>query len=182
MLNKKAQVEDNLEIVISMIGIIVGIVIISLAQADYKYNLEKGKEAVSIESSGAYAYDTKFLAMDLLNTLKLPIGDYTVGELMAYMPRNSEKVQDPELFEGILWDKWLVNGIACNTELYHVIDDYLRPVYGRYWSISVYQGEKNIFTCQSRDLLYGAGSQIAEMNLPSLDPQQDLKVSLEVYQ
>jgi len=178
MLSKKAQVEDNLEIVLSIIGIIIGVVIITLAKAEYSISVDHAENAIQ-GASTIGSFDAKFIGTDLLNILKLQTGDYTFGELIAYMPRNYQEVQDPALFEELFWDIWLVDGLACDTELYNTLEEYLRPVYGRNWALDVFYKEKPIFSCPYAYVLF-ADYRETNMTLPSLDPNEELFVSLKV--
>ena len=178
MLNKKAQIEDNLEIVLSIIGIIIGVVIITLAKAEYKISVDHAENAIQ-SGSTIESFDAKFIGTDLLNILKLETGDYTFGELIAYMPRNYQEVQDPALFEDLFWDVWLVNGLGCDTELYKQLDENLRPIYGANWALEVVYKDEQIFTCPYSYLLYPGYSE-TNMFLPSLDPNEELLVSLNV--
>mgnify|MGYP001573337411 FL=1 len=68
MLNKKAQIEDNLEIVLSIIGIIIGVVIITLAKAEYKISVDHAENAIQ-SGSTIESFDAKFIGTDLLNIL-----------------------------------------------------------------------------------------------------------------
>jgi len=181
MLNKKAQVEDTTEVIISIIGIALGVALLMFAKADYERSIENAKESIQ-GGTTISAFDVQFMGTDLLNTLKLPIGEYTIGEVIAYIPRNNEEVQDPELFEGILWDKWFIDGVACDAELYTVINEHLSLIYEKYWSLKVvYEGEE-IFTCHPSDILFGFGPAQTSMTVPTRDPEKYAQVILEVYQ
>ncbi len=182
MLNKKAQTEDlGIEIPFAIVITIIGVIALSLVSADYNWSLDRAKS--SLQSGTTIApFDAKFLGTDLENTLKLSVENYSFGELIAYMPRNYQEVQDPSLFEGILWDKWLTDGLACDQELYTQINDYLSPIYGKYWQIKAYYKEEEIFSCYPPDILYGLGPQQTNMTLPTLDPQETVLVQLKVYQ
>lgn len=181
MLNKKAQVEDNLEFVLCIIALVIGVVILTLFKADYAWSIEQAKShlktGVDIQS-----FDVQFMGTDLLNTLKLPSGEYTFAELISYMPRNYQEIEDPALFEDIFWDKWFTEGIACDTELYTPINSYLSPVYGKYWEITVFYQEQEIFICHPPDILYGFGPQQTNMTLPTANPNEEVIVRLEVFQ
>ena len=181
MLNKKAQVEDSIEIVLSIIGIVIGIIVLTLLAMNYELSIEHAKDALH-GGTTIQSFDTQFMGTDLLNTVKLPVDDYTFGELIAYMPGNYQDVQDPSLFEGILWDKWLIDGITCDTELYTEINNYLSPVYGKYWDLTVLYKQEKIFTCHPSDILYGFGPVQTNMTLPTLNPEENVIVRLEVYQ
>ncbi|MSR86290.1 hypothetical protein EXS74_02750 [Candidatus Woesearchaeota archaeon] len=182
MLNKKAQTEDlGIEIPFAIVLTIIGVIALTLVAADYNWSTDRVKGALH-GGTTVHAFDAKFMGTDLENTLKLQVGDYTFGELIAYMPRNYQEVQDPSLFEGMLWDKWLIDGLACDQELYTEINHYLSPVYGKYWQIKAYYHDEEIFSCYPADILYGFGPIQTNMILPTLDPQETVFVQLKVYQ
>lgn len=178
MLSKKAQIEDNLEIVLSIIGIIIGVVIITLAKAEYSISLDHAENAIQ-SGSTIESFDAKFIGTDLLNLLKLKTGEYSFGELITYMPRNYQEVQDPALFEEQFWDVWLVDGLACENELYSQLNENLKPIYGTNWALEVFYQENKIFSCPYSYVLY-PGYTETNMSLPSLDPSEELFVSLKV--
>lgn len=181
MLKKKGQVEDNLEIILSIIGIIIGVVVITLAKAEYKISVDHAENSIQ-GGSTIESFDAKFMGTDLLNTLKLQTGDYSFGELITYMPRNYQEVQDPALFEDLFWDVWLTDGLACDTELYTTLDEYLHPVYSKYWRVQVFYKGEEIFKCQPPDILYNQGYRQTNTTLPSLDASEQITVRLEVHQ
>lgn len=177
MLSKKAQLEDNIEILLSVLGVIIGVVVLTILKAEYGASVNNAK-------AGLQAGDVEgtFIATDLHNLLKMPIDSYTFGEIIAYMPRNYQDAQDPSLFEGILWDRWLVDGLSCNTELYQKINGHLNPVYGKYWKVKVFYQDKEIFSCFPPELTYEyGGPKTATMILPTLNFEEEVRVLLEVY-
>src|SRR3989344_3278714 len=130
MLNKKAQVEDNIEFVLCILGLIICVVVLTLLKADYAWSIDHAKNAWRAGTE-IPPFDTQFMGTDLLNTAKIPIGGYTFGELITYMPRNYQGIKDPQ-FETLFWDQWFVDALACDEELYTVLNDYLSPVYEKY--------------------------------------------------
>ncbi|MDP3728859.1 MAG: hypothetical protein Q8R18_05420 [bacterium] len=177
MLNKKAQVEDNLEFVLSIIIIIIGVVALTIAKADYNSSVDEAKNALHGE--------TELIGTDLLNLLKLPVSEeYTFGELIAHLPTNYPIIQEESL-RPIIKEGIISSEMTCSTELLNIIHNYLEPVYGDDWFITVINiKNENIFRCTPRYTaqLPGEDKYYWQVYLPTVNPEEQVLVILEVFQ
>ena len=176
MLNKKAQVDDNTEIIVCILGILMGVIILFVLEDISKFNINSAKELVQGDTD-IQTYDAKLMGTDLLNIAKLPLNDkYTFSDLIATMPDNYPIIQDSTYLKSYLSDR-----LGCNDELYNQLNEFLTPIYGENWIIYVYDKDEMIFFCSPITFDY-AKNTAATLTLPSSTPGKNLLLSLEVYQ
>jgi len=175
MLNKKAQSEDVFEyILLVSIGIVVGIVILTMGHNHQEFSVQSAMQTISADSTDIQSFDMTFLGTDLKNILDLPVSeDYTFAELISRMPYEDNSN---------LLDQSLINDVySCNDELFNILNEQLDPVYSDNWMIQVYSGDEIIFFCTPITFDYSTSSS-AKMTLPSTNPNNNLDVILEVYE
>lgn len=182
MLNKRGQAEDGIETVVAIIGIIIGIVFLYVAQSAYTFSIDSAKDTLSFETSEINSIDSKFIEIDLLNLMKLPINDkYTFGEIISQLPENYPEITNPDFSNGILveTDYGTDSVLVCDTDMYNKLKEYFSPIYGdQIPVISVVDNSyRSIFLCP---LLYYDALASGNMTLPSSDPDNSLYVIMEV--
>jgi len=180
MLNKKGQTEDNIEMVLCIIGIVIGVVVLTIAKADFESSAAGVKQSVVLERNEIQSVDTQLMGTDLLNVLRLQVSqEYTFGELVAHLPENYPEVQDTSL-------AGLVQGpgeMTCTTELYNELNNYLEPVYGDDWFITVISSsEVTIFHCTPKYAVLPGSEYFWQAYLPTTNPDEQVLVILQVFQ
>lgn len=179
MLNKKGQTEDAIEVCITLVLIVIGIIAISILHADYTFSLKNAKSVLFADGETVTAYDTTFIGLDLLNTLRLPVTkETTIGELLVSLPQNYPDIQDP-LDTGLIV-QYPNNRLGCGDTFFASLSAYLTPVYGEQWFLSVFEGDEMIFFCTPIVAEY-AKVRSANMTLPSVSTDEKTRVVLEVY-
>ena len=172
MLNKKAQLEDNLEYGIAFLIIIVGVIALTLLQADYEWSTDKAKMSLRGETSIG-SFDTSFMGTDLLNILKLPLEEQSLGEVLATV---QETPSNAFIQDAGIW--------SCGPELYTSMHAFLVPIYGENWYITLEDEEQNIvFACTGIATIsyqFLAGETNTSMFIPSQNPEEEFRVELGV--
>ncbi len=174
MLNKRAQVEDNLEYVLAIILTVIGVVALTLLIADFTISVDNAKTNLA-SSTTVKAYETQFLGTDLLNLMKAPANaSLTYGEFFATLPEFYTKEVSPEEYA-----QWFSKINLCSVEVYENLNGILSPVYGDYWSVKVTIDESTLYECYNSPS-YFSDSFSTNMTLPSTIPGKDIHVFLEV--
>jgi hypothetical protein len=177
MLNKKAQVEDTVEIIVVVILLIIGVTFLYFIKAGHAISLESAKESFFTSENRIQSVDARFMGTDLTNTLKLDItDDKTVGEIIALTVGGD--VQSL-LDQGYLDETMFTDRLFCDDKMKDIMIDFLSPVYGDEWFIKVYDGDDMVFICYDAGLQWGDVVD-AEITLPSADPSTTLLVQMEV--
>ena len=175
MLNKKAQVEDNLEIILSIILLIIGVVALTLVSADYKLSTDRAKAALQGQTTLA-TYDAEFMGTDLINILKMPANEsISYGELFAQFPEFPYDI--PEEY----YNTWFSKTNLCSQDVFNKLDAVLTPIYGEYWRIHEEYQAATIYDCYRTEPYLSIRAQ-TNMTIPTTTPGQNAFVSLEVYQ
>jgi len=177
MLNKKAQVEDTVEIIIVVILLIIGVALLYFIKAGHAISLDMAKESMFTSENRIQSVDARFMGTDLTNTLKLEItDDKTVGEIIALTVNGD--VQEL-LAQGYLDETMFTDRLFCDDKMKDKMIEYLEPVFGDEWFIKVYDDDDMVFICYDAGLQWGDVVN-AEMTLPSTDPSTTVRVEMEV--
>jgi len=160
MLNKKGQAEDNVEMIAVPILLVLGFVLITLFNSAYFLSIDQVKSSLTFDGE-VHAFDAQFMGTDLINLMKLPVNERTLGEMLSDLPKTGES--------------------RCDQELRDSINTYLLNSYGTKWLITVHQDGSQIFDC--------AGFEVAlitpfntNLTIPSNDPSTTLLVRLEAFE
>lgn len=177
MLNKKAQSEDTFEYILVSIAIVIGIIVLTLGHNFKEFSVDQAMQNLNPDVTDIQSYDSKFIPTDLKNILSLQVSDdYTFAELISHMPENYPNIQDQTLLKSTI-----NNRLGCNEQLFNALNAQLSPVYSDKWVILVYSEGNYIFICPNNIFLrdyFDVG--IANLTLPSLDPNENLDVVLNI--
>ena len=177
MLNKKAQVEDTVEIIVVVILLIIGVALLYFIKTGHALALDSVTESIFTSDNRIQSVDANSMATDLTNTLKLDItDDKTVGEIIA-LTANGD-VQSL-ISEGYLDETMFTDRLFCDDKMKDIMIEFLSPVYDDEWFIKVYDGDDMVFICYDAGLQWGEAVN-AEITLPSVDPSTTLLVEMEV--
>ena len=179
MLTRKGQAPEGLEYVGAAILVALGIAIIFFADVQYQYSIEKAKELFLPEKSDVEALDVHFIGTDLLNTLKVKITEEkTLGEILASLPEQSSSFKE----QGVIIDAVSVAAqFECTKTMQTTLDDFLEPVYGQKWGLTVLDGTTILFACTAPNALVQNPLYETQMTIPTISSEKDLAVVLEVY-
>src|SRR3989338_6536769 len=97
MLNKKAQVEDNIEFVLCILGLIIGVVVLTLLKADYAWSIDHAKNAWRAGTE-IPPFDTQFMGTDLLNTAKMNLPSTNPHQELLLLLELSLKIKNHFFF------------------------------------------------------------------------------------
>ncbi|MBS3170960.1 hypothetical protein J4223_04235 [Candidatus Woesearchaeota archaeon] len=182
MLNKKGQSEDVFEYILVSIAIVVGIIVLTMGHNYKEFSVDNAMQTISADSSDIQSFDMSFLGTDLKNILDLQVSDeYTFAELISRMPDNYPDINDKSLFEGLLDQALISNRLSCDEQLFNILNEKLDQVYSDNWIIFVYSDDEMIFFCSSILFDYSKVSS-AKITLPSINPNNNVDVVLEVYE
>ena len=172
MLSKKGQVDDNIEYVLAGIGLIIAVVALTLVNADFQYSLDNAKVSLQKETN-IHAYETQFMGTDLLNIMRIPLGEQSLGEALAYIEKTPAEAFVQDL--GI----W-----ACGTDLYSSLHTILQPVYGENWYLTMENEEHQlIFACigvATMSYQFVEGETNTSMIIPSINIEKEYILELGV--
>jgi hypothetical protein len=174
MLNKKGQVGDAAEIFVAIIGILVGLYLISSLNAGYQFTIDNAKSQATFYGTDNQVYDASFIGTDLVNVLKYSFDEYTFGELLVY---SASEQKDELSYQYFYRD--IFGGQNCEGEVIDELHSYL-SMYDKKWMIWLEDAQGNeIVRCP----LYSKpfNSYGAEMQIPSVDGEL-LTVHMEVWQ
>lgn len=175
MLNKKAQTEDNIEFVIAIIGIVIGVVALTLVSAQYTLSTSHAKgELQGTTTMGTY--DAQFMGTDLLNLLQTPANDsMSFGEFFAKLPQIASTQSSEEEYT-----LWFSKINLCNEDIFKRLDSEVKPVYGYYWRIHAdYQGT-TLYDCYRTEPSFSLAA-TSNITLPTTLPGKTIFISMEVY-
>ncbi len=177
MLNKKAQVEDTVEIIVVVILLIIGVALLYFIKTGHAIGLDLAKDSIFTSENRIQSVDSKSMATDLTNTLKLDItDDKTVGEILALTVGGDYQSL---ISEGYLDQTMFTDRLFCDEKMKDIMIDFLSPVYDDEWFIKVYDDDDMVFICYDAGLQWGDVVN-AEITLPSADPSTTLLVEMEV--
>lgn len=174
MLNRKGQVEDAIEVSLALIGMVIGIVILTILSSASGADISKAQ--INLLNTNDNPYDANFMATDLQNALQLQLTNgQSLGEMLA-------QVQEAELPYDVEADR---GNRICNEELFTELNIYLSPLYKTNWVLYVYPKGTTVvplFSCNFQDTKTNLNrEQSTIIIIPSTDPEKDLEVHLEVY-
>lgn len=179
MLTQKGQVPEAVEIIGASIIIAIGVMVLLFANAEYQYSLENAKEKYLLAKSPVEVLDVQFMGTDLLNTLRLQVTeDQTLGELFAALPQQSSSLKE----QGLIMDQVSLAALyECRESLQTTLQNFLGKTYGNKWAVTLIDQENPLFMCTALGAIPTRPLSETYMAIPSLDPEKDLTVLLEVY-
>jgi hypothetical protein len=192
--NKKGQFEDEVDVVIGIVAIIIGISIIYFMQSAQTFTIDNAQKQISSDVTELTSYDNKFVATDLLNLMKYPLTEnYTFGEIVSLLPDNYDNVQ-PEFSSVFEMYNFPYHTLGCKKEVYDEILAYYSLVYASSsiriaaYSIRIaaydQNGARMLMLCPAEEwkIADSAFSSFGYLTLPSTDPGNDIMVTLGVYE
>ncbi|HLC22524.1 MAG TPA: hypothetical protein VJJ79_02015 [Candidatus Nanoarchaeia archaeon] len=179
MLTRKGQVPEAVEIIGASIIIIIGVIVLLFANAEYQHSLENAKEKYLPAKSLVEVLDVQFMGTDILNTMRLQITEEkTLGELFTALPEESSSLKE----QGLIMDQVSLAALyECRESLQTTLQNFLGKTYGNKWAVTLMDQENIIFMCMAPGAIPTRPLSETYMTVPSLDPEKDLTVLLEAY-
>ena len=188
MLNKKGQLQDNLDMGIGVILIIIGVVLLQILSFNFSSTIDELTDGITEQKTDIEVLDLQFTATDLLTTLRLETQEMTTTQILTELAQRERLPleETDSLSNYVLYEvrEYNVGVFTCAETLLLELETLLGPSYGTKWGIEAkIEGDDDIFFyCPPTDNK-GYYSEVVEttIQLPTQDAQTDIEVTLEVF-